>query len=36
MPEAPDFDQLSCPVPMMSYEHVLLTTAAFANQRSPI
>ncbi len=21
---APDFDQLSCPVPMMSYEHVLL------------
>lgn len=24
MADAPDFDQLSCPVPMMSYEHVLL------------
>ena len=24
MSQAPDFDQLSCPVPLMSYEHVLL------------
>src|SRR5262249_1536279 len=24
MADAPDFDQLSCPVPMMSYENVLL------------